>query len=56
MFQDLNSLENDSLVSVLSEMVAMFLLTEEPDFVVSLGTGKLKLENEDIFTISLHNI
>jgi hypothetical protein len=49
-------LENNPLVSVLFEVAAMFLLTEEPDFVVSLGTGKLKLEIKDDSTASLYNI
>ena len=49
-------MENDFLISMLSEVAAMFLLTEESDFVVSLDTDELKLENEDVLTVSSHNI
>jgi hypothetical protein len=35
-------LENDPLISALSEVSSMFPLTEEPDIVVSLGTGEQK--------------
>ena len=49
-------MENDPLVSALSEVAAMFPLTEEPDFVVSLDTGEPKLENEDGSTVGSHNI
>jgi hypothetical protein len=38
-FQDPGPLENDPLISALSEVAAMFPLIEEPDFIVSLGTG-----------------
>jgi hypothetical protein len=38
-FQDLGPLQNDPLISALSEVAAMFPLVEEPDFIVSLGTG-----------------
>jgi hypothetical protein len=38
-FQDAALLENDPLISALSETAAMFPLIEEPDFIVSLGTG-----------------
>ena len=38
-FQDPGPLENDPLISALSEVAAMFPLVEEPDFMVSLGTG-----------------
>ncbi|KAH8653952.1 acyl transferase/acyl hydrolase/lysophospholipase [Tricladium varicosporioides] len=38
-FQDAGPLENDPLISALSEVAAMFPLVEEPDFMVSLGTG-----------------
>lgn len=38
-FQDAGPLENDPLVSALSEVAAIFPLVEEPDFIVSLGTG-----------------
>ncbi|KAI9772432.1 MAG: hypothetical protein M1840_000635 [Geoglossum simile] len=38
-FQDPGPLENDPLISALSEVAAMFPFIEEPDFVVSLGTG-----------------
>jgi hypothetical protein len=36
------------MVAALFEVAATFPLTEEPDFVVSLGTGEPKLENEDV--------
>ncbi|CAK7206337.1 hypothetical protein SEUCBS139899_009126 [Sporothrix eucalyptigena] len=39
-FQDAGPLENDPLVSALSEVAALFPLVDEPDFVVSLGTGE----------------
>jgi hypothetical protein len=38
-FQDAGPLENDPLISALLEVAAMFPLIEEPDFMVSLGTG-----------------
>jgi hypothetical protein len=38
-FQDAGPLQNDPLLSALSEVAAMFPLVEEPDFMVSLGTG-----------------
>lgn len=38
-FQDAGPLENDPLVSALSEVAALFPQIEEPDFIVSLGTG-----------------
>ncbi|CAK7238176.1 hypothetical protein SEUCBS140593_010402 [Sporothrix eucalyptigena] len=41
-FQDAGPLENDPLVSALSEVAALFPLVDEPDFVVSLGTGEPK--------------
>ncbi|KAI9767636.1 MAG: hypothetical protein M1840_005507 [Geoglossum simile] len=44
-FQDAGPLENDPLISALSEVAAMFPLIEEPDFVVSLGTGAPRLKN-----------
>jgi hypothetical protein len=55
-FQDPGSLENNPLVSALSEVAATFPLIKEPDFVVSLGTGESKLENEDFLTADSHNI
>ena len=39
-FQDAGALENDPLLWALSEASAMFPLAEEPDFVISLGTGE----------------
>jgi len=45
-FQDAGPLENDPLISALSEVAAIFPLVEEPDFVVSLGTGEPKPSNE----------
>ncbi|CAK7237038.1 hypothetical protein SBRCBS47491_009841 [Sporothrix bragantina] len=41
-FQDAGPLENDPLVSALAEVAALFPLVDEPDFVVSLGTGEPK--------------
>jgi hypothetical protein len=38
-FQDAGPLENDPLVSALSEVAAMFPQIEQPDYIVSLGTG-----------------
>ncbi len=38
-FQDAGPLENDPLISALSEVTALFPTIEEPDFVISLGTG-----------------
>ncbi|KAH8799647.1 acyl transferase/acyl hydrolase/lysophospholipase, partial [Xylogone sp. PMI_703] len=38
-FQDPGPLQNDPLLSALSEVAAMFPYVEEPDFMVSLGTG-----------------
>ena len=45
-FQDAGPLENDPLISALSEVAAMFPLVEEPDFVISLGTGEPTPSNE----------
>ncbi|KAF1948543.1 patatin-like phospholipase-like protein [Byssothecium circinans] len=45
-FQDAGPLENDPLISALSEVAAMFPYVEEPDFVVSLGTGEPASSNE----------
>ncbi len=39
MFQDAGPLQNDPLISALSEVAAMFPLVEEPDSMVSRGTG-----------------
>ncbi|KAI2602275.1 hypothetical protein GGR54DRAFT_645183 [Hypoxylon sp. NC1633] len=39
-FQDAGPLENNPVISALSEAAALFPLVEEPDFVVSLGTGE----------------
>lgn len=55
-FQDPGPLENDPLISALSEVAATFPLTEEPDFVISLGTGEPKLEDDDTLTAGSHNI
>jgi len=38
-FQDAGTLENNPIGTALSEVEAIFPLCEEPDFVVSLGTG-----------------
>ncbi|KAI1091684.1 hypothetical protein F5B19DRAFT_493094 [Rostrohypoxylon terebratum] len=45
-FQDAGPLENSPLVSTLSEVAALFPLAEEPDFVVSLGTGEPELGSD----------
>ncbi|KAH7111753.1 hypothetical protein B0J11DRAFT_598320 [Dendryphion nanum] len=45
-FQDAGPLENDPLISALSEVAAMFPLVEEPDFILSLGTGEPTSNNE----------
>lgn len=45
-FQDAGPLENNPLVSTLSEVAALFPLAEEPDFVVSLGTGEPELGSD----------
>ncbi|KAL9082423.1 MAG: hypothetical protein Q9165_008895 [Trypethelium subeluteriae] len=39
-FQDAGPLENDPLVSALSEVAALFPSIKKPDFIVSLGTGE----------------
>ena len=49
-------MENDPLISALSEVAVTFLLTKEPDFVVSLGTSEPKLKNNDISVAGLYNI
>ncbi|KAH7111354.1 hypothetical protein B0J11DRAFT_598877 [Dendryphion nanum] len=45
-FQDAGPLENDPLISALSEVAAMFPLVEEPDFILSLGSGEPTSNNE----------
>lgn len=45
-FQDAGPLENDPIVSALSEVAVMFPLVEEPDFVISLGTGEPASSND----------
>jgi hypothetical protein len=55
-FQDAGPLENDPLISALSEMAAMFPLIEEPDFVVSLGTGAPRLKDDDLSMSGPSNI
>ncbi len=54
-FQDSGPLENDPLLSALSEVTALFPFVEEPDFVVSLGTGGPKEERNDMNTTKLTN-
>ncbi|KAK1754174.1 patatin-like phospholipase-like protein [Echria macrotheca] len=51
-FQDAGPLENDPLVSALSELAALFPLVEEPDFVVSLGTGEPKPSHDSPKAVS----
>jgi hypothetical protein len=41
-FQDAGPLENDPLVSACSEVSSIFPLVDEPDFILSLGTGETK--------------
>jgi hypothetical protein len=45
-FQDAGPLENDPLVSALSEVATIFPHVDEPDYVVSLGTGEPKSSSE----------
>ena len=45
-FQDAGPLENDLLISALSEVAAMYPLVEEPDFIVSLGTGTPRIRGK----------
>jgi hypothetical protein len=45
-FQDAGPLENNPLISALRETEALFPLVDEPDFVVSLGTGEPKPDQE----------
>ncbi|KAK0106386.1 hypothetical protein ONS96_004018 [Cadophora gregata f. sp. sojae] len=44
-FQDIGSLENDPSITAYSEVAAIFLLAEGPDFMVSLGTGAPRADN-----------
>jgi hypothetical protein len=43
-FQDAGTIENNPIGIALSEVKALFPLSEEPDFVVSLGTGGSSLD------------
>ncbi|KAJ0134526.1 hypothetical protein HZ326_22416 [Fusarium oxysporum f. sp. albedinis] len=45
-FQDAGPLENDPLISALTAAAKAFPLLEEPDFIVSLGTGEPKPHDE----------
>ncbi|KAF4434342.1 putative patatin-like phospholipase [Fusarium austroafricanum] len=45
-FQDAGPLENDPLISALTTAAMAFPLLEEPDFIVSLGTGEPKPHDE----------
>ncbi|SCN98200.1 uncharacterized protein FFNC_10015 [Fusarium fujikuroi] len=45
-FQDAGPLENDPLISALTAAAKAFPLLEEPDFIVSLGTGEPKPQGE----------
>ncbi|KAH8650337.1 acyl transferase/acyl hydrolase/lysophospholipase [Tricladium varicosporioides] len=47
-FQDAGPLENDPLIAALSEVAAMFPLVEEPDFMVSLGTGAPRMKGDKL--------
>ena len=51
-FQDIGPLENDLLILVLSEVVAIFPLVEEPDFIVSLGTRTPRVKGRLSISIS----
>ncbi|KAH8731828.1 hypothetical protein GQ44DRAFT_800429 [Phaeosphaeriaceae sp. PMI808] len=44
--QDAGPLENDPLISAVSEVAAIFPRVEEPDFIVSLDTGESISNNE----------
>jgi hypothetical protein len=55
-FQDVKALENDPLVSALSEVTTIFPLVKEPDFVVSLGTGEPTSSNVDLSIEVSHNV
>src|ERR1700722_15667177 len=48
--------ENDPIISALSEAAATFPLTEDFDFVVSLGTGEPKLKNDDTSAYGSSNV
>jgi hypothetical protein len=45
-FQDAGPLENDPLISALSEVAALFPHVDEPDFILSLGTGEPAASND----------
>ena len=47
-FQDTGPLENNPLISALSEVAALFPLVKEPDFIVSLGTGEPSPQDEPL--------
>ncbi|KAF1974496.1 FabD/lysophospholipase-like protein, partial [Bimuria novae-zelandiae CBS 107.79] len=49
-FQDAGPLENDPLLWALSEVSAMFPLSKEPNFVISLGTGEPGQKNYEVST------
>jgi hypothetical protein len=51
-FQDAGPLENDPLISALSEVAAIFPLVEEPDFIVSLGTGTPRASGKPSMSVS----
>ncbi|KAH9905226.1 FabD/lysophospholipase-like protein [Xylariomycetidae sp. FL2044] len=54
-FQDAGPLENDPLLSALSAVADLFPWVEQPDFVVSLGTGEPKPGHE-VPTTSSRNV
>ncbi|KAH8753260.1 hypothetical protein F5883DRAFT_432473, partial [Diaporthe sp. PMI_573] len=51
-FQDAGPLENDPVVSALTEAAAMYPHVEEPNFVVSLGTGEPAPDNSSSIDVS----
>ncbi|KKY22693.1 putative patatin-like phospholipase [Phaeomoniella chlamydospora] len=55
-FQDPGPLENDPLVSALCEATAAFPSVEEPDFILSLGTGEPRVKADNRSADGLHNV
>jgi len=47
-FQDPGPLENNPLIIALSEVVAMFPLVKELDFIVSLGIGAPRIKDKKL--------
>jgi hypothetical protein len=55
-FQDAGPYVNDPLILALSEVTAMFPLIEEPDFVISLGTGEYTESSTDVSSHSRKSV